>query len=186
MALPCSYPHACICAPVLQILKPDGSVFSYLLVQRELSNAGIYVRAGCTCNPGVCYNHTGVTEEEVKDLATKMAKDGTLLTHWQWINVTRPGHKGPQRRPLGSLRASLGHTSRYEDVHALAKFIKATYVDRWDDDTPASHDGLQAQGVVGNSGRALHMMAAGAGGGKAMASKYGSWADKLVAWADGC
>lgn len=35
--------------------------------------------------------------------------------------------------PLGSLRASIGYMSRFEDVHALVEFIRRNYTDRADD-----------------------------------------------------
>lgn len=35
--------------------------------------------------------------------------------------------------PLGSLRASIGYMSRFEDVHALVDFIRRHYTDRADD-----------------------------------------------------
>ena len=41
-----------------QLLQPDGAVFSYHTAVSKLSDAGIFLRCGCTCNPGSCYNQT--------------------------------------------------------------------------------------------------------------------------------
>lgn len=36
-----------------QVLQPDGQPLSYSRVDREAAAAGIYMRSGCVCNPGV-------------------------------------------------------------------------------------------------------------------------------------
>lgn len=42
-----------------ELLKPDGSVFSYKTAALELADAGFHIRDGCMCNPGSCYGATG-------------------------------------------------------------------------------------------------------------------------------
>jgi molybdenum cofactor sulfurtransferase len=44
-----------------EVLRPDGSVFSYKTFEREAAEAGFHVRTGAECNPGACYNYLGVT-----------------------------------------------------------------------------------------------------------------------------
>lgn len=44
-----------------EVLRPDGSVFSYKTFEREAADAGFHVRTGAECNPGACYNYLGVT-----------------------------------------------------------------------------------------------------------------------------
>lgn len=43
-----------------EVLRPDGSVFSYKTFEREAAEAGFHVRTGAECNPGACYNYLGV------------------------------------------------------------------------------------------------------------------------------
>lgn len=43
-----------------EVLRPDGSVFSYKTFEREAASAGFHVRTGAECNPGACYNYLGV------------------------------------------------------------------------------------------------------------------------------
>lgn len=43
-----------------EMLRPDGSVFSYKTFEREAAEAGFHVRTGAECNPGACYNYLGV------------------------------------------------------------------------------------------------------------------------------
>jgi hypothetical protein len=56
----------CCCAQVqggilnFEVLRPDGSVFSYKTFEREAAEAGFHVRTGAECNPGACYNYLGV------------------------------------------------------------------------------------------------------------------------------
>jgi molybdenum cofactor sulfurtransferase len=43
-----------------EVLRPDGTVFSYKTFEREAAEAGFHVRTGAECNPGACYNYLGV------------------------------------------------------------------------------------------------------------------------------
>ncbi|KAL6774590.1 hypothetical protein ACKKBG_A25570 [Auxenochlorella protothecoides x Auxenochlorella symbiontica] len=114
-----------------EILTPRGGIYSYRTAGVEAAAAGVYMRLGCTCNPGACYTALGVRDEEVADFA---ATKHDNWTDWEWITVTRgvgPGGAPEQVvLPLGSIRASLGALSRWEDVDALARFLEAKYVDR--------------------------------------------------------
>ncbi|GAB4820182.1 hypothetical protein N2152v2_007228 [Parachlorella kessleri] len=110
-----------------ELLGPEGQVLSYKQAAQLMAEAGLHVRTGCCCNPGACYNATGVTEEEVQQLALRKGGD---FSEWEWIDVERGGRT--ERRPLGSIRASLGMMTRFEDAHALVDFIGRTYVDSTD------------------------------------------------------
>lgn len=116
-----------------QILKPSGELFSYRTASRVLSEGGFQVRDGCMCNPGACYRAVGVTDEEVRDKAMSV-KDGDY-SDWEWIYVVRDGKI--VKRPLGSIRVSLGWMSRQADIDALTSFLLSTYRDREDDPQPS-------------------------------------------------
>ena len=111
-----------------QILKPNGTLFSYRTAARALTAAGFNIRDGCMCNPGSCYRDAGVTDEEVRDLAIE--RDGDY-SNWEWIDVVRNGTT--VRLPLGSIRVSLGWMSREADIDALVKFLNAKYKDSYED-----------------------------------------------------
>jgi molybdenum cofactor sulfurtransferase len=125
------------------VLQPDGKPVSYSKVERAAAEAGIDLRSGCMCNPGACYEALGLKAAEVQSLAGKKAGCGDEM---DFITVLRPagaaeagmgevGEQGaasgelvPVDLPLGSLRASFGWASTFEDCYALVKFIKDTYV----------------------------------------------------------
>ncbi|KAK2076602.1 hypothetical protein QBZ16_005362 [Prototheca wickerhamii] len=114
------------------LLDPRGEPYSYRAAAAELAAAGVYVRSGCTCNPGSCYGGLGLRDEEIRRLAEAKHHN---WTNWEWIQVTRPSPSDPAKTvdvtlPLGALRASLGAMSRYEDVEALAEYLERHYVDR--------------------------------------------------------
>ncbi|KXZ42547.1 hypothetical protein GPECTOR_136g630 [Gonium pectorale] len=139
-----------------ELLRPDGSIFSYKTFEREAATAGFHVRTGAECNPGACYNYLGVQEKEVESLAgTKEGCEDDV----EFIRVQRPvetsrdaisssellrsiansnlslGHPAAVALkwvevPLGSVRASLGWWSTFDDVYALADWIERTYRDR--------------------------------------------------------
>lgn len=114
------------------------------------------VRTGAECNPGACYNYLGVRESELEslvgtkegceddveflqvqrgvatasmdlhsaDLLKSIANSNVSLGHpaevaLKWVEV-----------PLGSVRASLGWWSTFDDVYSLADWIEKTYRDR--------------------------------------------------------
>ncbi|GAB4818580.1 hypothetical protein N2152v2_005626 [Parachlorella kessleri] len=106
-----------------EVLGTTGRVLGYRQIGAQLGEAGFHIRTGCTCNPGACYEATGVRDEEVRQLAEQ--KEGHF-ENWEWIWVHR---NKLTKLPLGSLRVSLGMMSRWEDAHALVGFIKGRYTD---------------------------------------------------------
>ena len=43
-----------------EVLGKQGEIFGYKEVADAMGAAGLHVRTGGTCNPGACYNATGV------------------------------------------------------------------------------------------------------------------------------
>eukprot|EP00884_Botryococcus_braunii_P001647 jgi/Botrbrau1/11483/Bobra.0360s0010.1 len=136
-----------------EVLNPAGAPYSYRTFQLESAAAGIHVRTGAECNPGACYSYVGIEDGEVEQLAgTKEGCNDDI----EWIMVKRPvERKTPTtsdwaswlgqatkvdvapspstqwvRKPMGTIRASLGYMSTFEDVDALIQFIKTRYVNR--------------------------------------------------------
>ena len=114
-----------------QLVKPDGSYFSYRRAAALLAENGFQLRDGCACNPGACYSATGVSEDEVRDKATRAKGD-----YQGWELIVR----NDRLIPLGSLRASLGWLSRAVDVDALVDFLGKHYIDRVEDLEPRPSD----------------------------------------------
>ncbi|KAG2423235.1 hypothetical protein HXX76_015491 [Chlamydomonas incerta] len=140
-----------------ELLRPDGSIFSYKTFECEAATAGFHVRTGAECNPGACYNYLGVKEAEVESLAGK--KEG-CEDDVEFIRVQRPVTASQEdcvsssdllrsiansnlslnhpaavalkwmEVPLGSVRVSLGWWSTFDDVYALADWVERTYRDR--------------------------------------------------------
>lgn len=61
------------------------------------------------------------------------------------------------RLPLGSLRASLGYMSRFEDAYAMAAFVKDTFTDQSYDggDDGGGDNGGSGGGGSGNGGNGV-------------------------------
>ncbi|KAI8471501.1 MAG: pyridoxal phosphate-dependent transferase [Monoraphidium minutum] len=105
------------------LIKPDGSLFSYKGFETAAAGAGLHVRTGSECNPGACYNYLGVQESEVAALAgSKEGCHDDVEYTTVCVDV-----------PLGSVRASLGYLSTWEDCHALVSFIEKHYKDKSED-----------------------------------------------------
>jgi hypothetical protein len=118
------------------------------------------VCAGILCNPGAAYKDVGVTEEEVATLAEDkegcedeidfisvqrpdskaMAPRDGIVTDADIIPLlksgcTELGHPAEValkwvKKPLGSVRVSLGYMSTWEDVDAFVGFMEAVFKDR--------------------------------------------------------
>jgi molybdenum cofactor sulfurtransferase len=110
------------------------------------------VRTGAECNPGACYTYLGVKESEVESLAGKKEgchDDIEFLRVQRSITSSEPNNVGSidacssssgrgaspvpmqwTEVPLGSVRASLGYMSTFEDCYWLVQWVKAQYKDR--------------------------------------------------------
>ncbi|KAI8474571.1 MAG: pyridoxal phosphate-dependent transferase [Monoraphidium minutum] len=129
------------------LLKPDGALFSYKSFEVAAADAGLHVRTGAECNPGACYAYLGVREAEVRALAgTKEGcHDDVEYAHverrdvpamhgaWESVDAADGGRLRLVDVPLGSVRASLGWFSTWEDCYALVRFIEARYKDKADE-----------------------------------------------------
>lgn len=115
-----AFRHASMASLAPQVLCPHGSPVPPGVVEDAATKAGLQLRSGCNCNPGICLPNLGLTPEDER--ARAAAKHtGQLLT------VTRGGV--PVQLPTGSVRVSLGYLSTFEDVHAFAAFLAASFVD---------------------------------------------------------
>lgn len=126
------------------LLKPDGSLFSYKGFEVAAAEAGLHVRTGSECNPGACYAYLGVEEDEVAALAG--TKEGchddveyasvrrlevpSMHGAWESIDSADGRRVRLVDVPLGSVRASLGWFSTFEDCYALVRFIEKRYKDQ--------------------------------------------------------
>jgi len=162
------------------VLRANGSALAAPQVQKDASDAGLHLRAGCHCNPGQCLFDLGILPEEVRGGgcfdAVPFRGGRRLLLPWRSVNarsnsshslqhpqhattlpllppftqerqraiagdldkpyitVMRPngaedGKLQPVQLPTGSVRASLGSLSTFEDVYALTAFLTATYLE---------------------------------------------------------
>jgi molybdenum cofactor sulfurtransferase len=118
------------------------------------------VCAGIHCNPGAAYKDVGVTEEEVATLAEEkegcedeidfisvqrpdskaVASANGIVTDADIMPILQSGcaelgHPAEValkwvKKPLGSVRVSLGYMSTWEDVDAFVGFLETAFKDR--------------------------------------------------------
>ena len=97
------------------LVRSDGSFFGYASVVEDLSNGGFHLRGGCHCNPGACFNATGLKEFEVKSYFDKKTTCGDK---YDVVNGV----------PLGAVRASLGWASTEKDVDDFLEYVRSNYI----------------------------------------------------------
>lgn len=117
----CGAPLVAILGPVgmrerggtvaLNVLRPDGSVVDYRVVEARAREAGISVRGGCFCNPGAAEHAFGFTPEDSARCFGVAAVEGFDLDR------LRACMRG---RPVGAIRVSPGMASVEAD---LARFL---------------------------------------------------------------
>ena len=99
------------------ILDPAGVIFDERLVARESSEAGLSLRTGCFCNPGL-----GEAAFDIGRLS--------LLRLFGRQALTIDAYLTELGLPTGgAIRASFGVVSNFEDVRRLIEFV-ATYRNR--------------------------------------------------------
>ncbi|HEX2209816.1 MAG TPA: aminotransferase class V-fold PLP-dependent enzyme [Longimicrobium sp.] len=91
----------------LNVLRPDGSVVDYRVVEARARQAGISVRGGCFCNPGAAEHAFGFTPAASARCFGAAAAEGFDLDR------LRACMRG---RPVGAIRVSLGMASVEADV----------------------------------------------------------------------
>jgi molybdenum cofactor sulfurtransferase len=114
---PCGAPMVAIHGPVgmedrggtvaLNLLRPDGSVVDYRVVEARARQAGISVRGGCFCNPGAAEHAFGFAPEDSARCFAAAKAEGFDLDR------LRACMRG---RPVGAIRVSLGMASVEADV----------------------------------------------------------------------
>ncbi|KAL4457811.1 hypothetical protein ABPG75_012676 [Micractinium tetrahymenae] len=113
------------------LLDPLGEYLSWQAAAQAMMAAGLHVRSGGLCNPGSLCDAVGMSEAEMMQLISQKLRAG-VPPPWEWAVVQRPalgGGRRGRRLPMGVLRVSLGHMSRFEDVAALLAFLSETYTD---------------------------------------------------------
>lgn len=85
-----------------QVLQPDGQPVSFSKVDRDATAAGLYLRSGCVCNPGACYDSLGLEAAEVQQLAGLKEGCGDEM---DFITVPRPPRK-PAAAPVAAAGSS--------------------------------------------------------------------------------
>ena len=96
---------------------PSGHLLDYRRIEELASDAGISLRTGCFCNPGVGETAEGISDEDVR-AALESSADMSLPRFLQFIQ-----HRGG--RSAGALRVSFGVASNFTDVHRFMVFVGA-------------------------------------------------------------
>lgn len=137
------------------VVDSDASPVSHIQVMHDAAAQGIHLRAGVGCNPGAGYDALGIPPGALERMANDESVQGcgegpAFLTcsadelassslrpfPSEVAFASDPGHSAlscatPSSQlvqvPLGSVRASLGYLSTFEDVDALAVFLASSY-----------------------------------------------------------
>jgi selenocysteine lyase/cysteine desulfurase len=98
----------------LNFYDPDGHLLDYRRVEELAIQAGISLRTGCFCNPGVGEVAEGLTADDIF-AAVAESTDMTLPRFLQFI-THRSG------KSAGAIRVSLGLVSSFADVNRFLEF----------------------------------------------------------------
>jgi len=138
-----------------QVLTSSGDRLPGRLVEAAATAAGLHLRTGCNCNPGRCLPNLGITPDEERARAAeghtgpvlvvmrpRPAAPGTTVNTTNSTGTTGADgvaaagaaggdghHLVPVPLPVGSVRASLGALSTFEDCYALVRFLGTTFRD---------------------------------------------------------
>jgi selenocysteine lyase/cysteine desulfurase len=121
---PCGAPRVAVYGPAgmrdrggtvaLNLLRPDGSVVDYRVVEARARAAGISVRGGCFCNPGAAEHAFGFAPADAARCFGAAAAEGFDLDR------LRACMRG---RPVGAIRVSLGMASVEADVTRFLELL---------------------------------------------------------------
>jgi selenocysteine lyase/cysteine desulfurase len=121
---PCGAPMVAIHGPAgmrerggtvaINLLRPDGSIVDYRVVEARAREAGISVRGGCFCNPGAAEHAFGFAPEASARCFGAAAAEGFDLDR---LRACMAG------RPVGAIRISLGMASAESDVTRLIELL---------------------------------------------------------------
>jgi selenocysteine lyase/cysteine desulfurase len=100
------------------LLDPNGQVVDERLVAAESAAAGISLRTGCFCNPGVGEDAFGLDMHALEPL--RGTKTNSLDEYIRLVGLPT----------AGAIRVSLGLVSTVDDVDRFTAFAERTYRDR--------------------------------------------------------
>lgn len=106
------------CTVAFNFLDAAGKVVDERLVAAETSAAGISLRTGCFCNPGVGEDAFGLDVRALK--ALRGAKTDSLDDYLKLIGLPT----------AGAIRVSFGLVSTVDDVERFVAFVDKAYRDR--------------------------------------------------------
>ena len=95
----------------MNIVDPAGQLIDSVRVERRANRAGISLRSGCHCNPGVREVALGYSTEEM----AAAFKDKDRLRHQEFLQVING-------KTTGAARASLGLATTFADVYRFWDF----------------------------------------------------------------
>lgn len=101
----------------LNLYDPNGHLLDYRRVEELAGGAGISMRSGCFCNPGVGEIAEGLTEEDMRAAST-LGPELNLMSFMRMMQDR--GHKS-----AGALRASIGLVSNFADVWKFLQFVSS-------------------------------------------------------------
>ncbi|KAI8463606.1 MAG: pyridoxal phosphate-dependent transferase [Monoraphidium minutum] len=110
------------------VTAANGSAVAAPKVQSDAGAVRLHLRAGCDCNPGQCLFNLGITPEEERARAIAGDLDKPFITVMR-PSPSDPSRLAPVQLPTGSVRASLGSLSTFEDVYALVAFLANAYLE---------------------------------------------------------
>ena len=95
----------------MNFFDPAGVLIDSVRVERRANRAGISLRSGCHCNPGVREVALGYSTQEM----TAAFKDKDRLRHQEFLQVI-------DGKTTGAARASLGLATTFTDVYRFRDF----------------------------------------------------------------
>jgi len=98
----------------MNFYDPEGHLLDYRRVEEMAGVAGISLRTGCFCNPGVGEVAEGITEADI--LAALHADDEMNLQRFNQFMAGRGG------KSAGAIRVSLGLASNFADAQRFVEF----------------------------------------------------------------
>ncbi|GAB3434988.1 aminotransferase class V-fold PLP-dependent enzyme [Actinophytocola sediminis] len=102
------------------LLDRAGRIVDERLVATETSTAGISLRTGCFCNPGVGEGAFGLDQDRLRALGASTPGTNTFDEYLDLLGLPS----------AGAVRVSFGVASTVADVARFVEFTEATYRDR--------------------------------------------------------
>ncbi|XP_053732014.1 molybdenum cofactor sulfurase [Synchiropus splendidus] len=99
------------------LIDSHGKIVGYSQVDRMAALYNIHVRTGCFCNTGACQSYLGISNQQMR-------------TNLQAGHVCGDAIDLVDGRPTGSVRASFGYMSTFEDCQRLLSFIAECFVEK--------------------------------------------------------